>query len=193
MARYQLEEWDAAIENFENGFRKRPMPEFLFNIAQCHRFAHRPEKALQFYQKYLRMDPNTSQRAEVEKQIANLSEIVDRSSAAARQPPTSTIDPTTGRVTNGTGTSRDPSRERRQANEPGGQTVEPRDSDSTNQNVVATPPEKKPIYKKAWFWATIGGGVVVVGGLIALGVVLSRPGPQDPLPPVRFSLTGGGQ
>jgi LPXTG-motif cell wall-anchored protein len=23
---------------------------------------------------------------------------------------------------------------------------------------------KKPIYKKAWFWAAVGGGVAVVGG-----------------------------
>jgi tetratricopeptide (TPR) repeat protein len=72
MGRFQLEEYDAAIAYWEEGFRHKPAPELLYNIAQAHRLAHRPDKALSFYQKYLRMSPGAANRAEVERTIAAL-------------------------------------------------------------------------------------------------------------------------
>jgi tetratricopeptide (TPR) repeat protein len=72
MGRFQLEEYDAAIAYWEEGFRNKPAPELLYNIGQAHRLAHRPDKALAFYQKYLRMSPNAANRAEVERTIAAL-------------------------------------------------------------------------------------------------------------------------
>ncbi len=57
MARFHLEEYDSAIEMWEAGFRIRPVPELLYNIAQAHRLAKRPDKALGFYQKFLRLNP----------------------------------------------------------------------------------------------------------------------------------------
>jgi hypothetical protein len=41
--------------------------------------------------------------------------------------------------------------------------------------------QKKPIYKKAWFWATLGG-IVVAGAVVgtAVGVTSSGPGPDTP-------------
>ncbi len=72
MGRFQLEEYDAAIAYWEEGFRNKPAPEFLYNIGQAHRLAHRPDKALSFYQKYLRMSPDATNRAEVERTMAAL-------------------------------------------------------------------------------------------------------------------------
>jgi hypothetical protein len=37
-----------------------------------------------------------------------------------------------------------------------------------------TPAGEKPFYRKPWFWAAAVGGVVVVGGVIGLGVGLSK-------------------
>ncbi len=39
--------------------------------------------------------------------------------------------------------------------------------------VTSTPPEKKPIYKKGWFWGVVVGVVVVVGAGVGVGVALS--------------------
>ena len=58
MAHYQLEEWDQAVAEWETGFRTKPAPQFLYNIAQAYRLSKRPDKALNFYQKYLRMGRN---------------------------------------------------------------------------------------------------------------------------------------
>lgn len=46
------------------------------------------------------------------------------------------------------------------------------------------PPEKKPVYKKGWFWAVIGVSAAVVIGGVVTGVVLgTRPSPDPPLDP----------
>src|SRR5262245_55059676 len=88
MAHFQLEEYDAAIGKWEQGFRLRPVPEFLYNIAQAHRLAKRSDKALSFYQKYLRQTPRAPNRAEVERLIAQLKVAVAAQQKATEQPPT---------------------------------------------------------------------------------------------------------
>src|SRR3954454_24432479 len=65
MASYHLEEYDKAINKWEAGYRAKPAPQFLYNIAQAYRLSHRPEKALSFYQKYLKLDPTAANRPEV--------------------------------------------------------------------------------------------------------------------------------
>jgi tetratricopeptide (TPR) repeat protein len=54
-------------------------------------------------------------------------------------------------------------------------------------DLAARPPERKPIYKRAWFWGAIAGGVAVAATAVALGVVLGSPGDRSrPEPAVRF-------
>src|SRR5262245_37548916 len=65
MAHFNLEEFDQAIDKWQDGFRIRPVPEFLYNIGQAHRLSGRNEKALGFYQRYLSMNPKARNRAEV--------------------------------------------------------------------------------------------------------------------------------
>jgi tetratricopeptide (TPR) repeat protein len=72
-ALYAIERWDEAIAEFEAGYLLQPLPSFLFNIAQAHRQAGRRERAVKYYQKYLELDPEASDRAEVEKLIVEQS------------------------------------------------------------------------------------------------------------------------
>src|SRR6266542_1212166 len=51
MAHFHLEEYDQAIEAWQEGYRIKPAPQFLYNIAQAYRLSRRPEKALTFYKK----------------------------------------------------------------------------------------------------------------------------------------------
>jgi hypothetical protein len=55
-------------------------PPFLFDIAQCHRKLGNNKEALGFYRSYLRVAPNASNRAEVQKRISEL----DRDARASR-------------------------------------------------------------------------------------------------------------
>lgn len=71
MAEYTLERWDAAIVQFEEGFRESPEPAFLFNIGQAHRKAGRHADAIRFFKKYLEFAPTTPDHDEVEKTIAD--------------------------------------------------------------------------------------------------------------------------
>jgi tetratricopeptide (TPR) repeat protein len=76
MASFHLEEYDKAIDEWERGYRIKPAPQFLYNIAQAYRLSQRPEKALTFYQKYLRLDPKARNRAECERHITALTSTV---------------------------------------------------------------------------------------------------------------------
>lgn len=155
MAHYHLEEYDAAVEEWERGFRAKPAPEFLYNIAQAYRLSKRPEKALSFYQKYLRVSPDAKNRDEVERQMAALQELIDKQKSSAEGPPQQPL-PATGVAT------------------PPVVTPPPSTTTTTTTgraDLVARPAEK-PVYKKAWFWGVVGGAAVVVAGGVVLGVVL---------------------
>ena len=69
---YQREEYDKAIEHFTSGYQSVPQGVFLYNIAQSHRLASRPEKALEFYRLYLEKSPDAKNRPEIEERIATL-------------------------------------------------------------------------------------------------------------------------
>jgi tetratricopeptide (TPR) repeat protein len=50
---YDLGEFQKALDAYSEAYRLRPLPGFLFNIAQCHRQLGRPERASFFYGRYL--------------------------------------------------------------------------------------------------------------------------------------------
>ncbi|HVI01230.1 MAG TPA: tetratricopeptide repeat protein [Enhygromyxa sp.] len=66
--------------------------------------------------------------------------------------------------------------------------------DSTGPTPVDDDKPKKPVYKKAWFWVTIVGGLAVIGGVTAAVVLTSNreSGFEPELGTLgRASLTGG--
>jgi tetratricopeptide (TPR) repeat protein len=160
MVHFRLDEWDEAIAEFQAGFRLKPAPQFLYNIAQAYRLSKRPDKALAYYRKYLAMDPDAPNRAEVERRISELTEQVQRSPVAPTPPSPSPPPPR-----------------------------EPTSSTSTSgrADLVAHPPEKKPVYRRGWFWGVMAGTAVVVGGAVALGVVLGTQKGSTTLPPAEFN------
>ncbi|MGZ3442643.1 MAG: tetratricopeptide repeat protein [Polyangia bacterium] len=169
MAHYHLEEYDPAIEEWERGFRAKPAPEFLYNIAQAYRLSKRPEKALSFYQKYLRVSPEAKNRDEVERHIASLKEIVDKQKTSAESPPQTTL-PTPGTAT----TTPPPS------------TSTPSTSTTSTRADLVAQPETRPVYKKAWFWGVMGGVAAVVVAGVVVGVVVGTRSNVQSLQDARF-------
>jgi tetratricopeptide (TPR) repeat protein len=173
MAHYHLEEYDAAIDEWERGFRAKPAPEFLYNIAQAYRLSKRPDKALSFYQKYLRVNPEAKNRDEVEKHIAALKEIVDKQKSSAESPPQGTL-PTPPPGTPSATPTPTPSA-----------TPAAAAPTTTRADLVAQPAER-PVYKKAWFWGVMGGVAAVVAAGVVVGVVYGTRSNVQTLPDARF-------
>ena len=57
-AKMEHEAYLDAIADYEQGYALVPLPDFLFNIAQCYRLAGRPADAVRYYERYILADPS---------------------------------------------------------------------------------------------------------------------------------------
>ena len=81
---FQLGKFDAAIDAYERAFGLDPQPAFLFNIALSHRRQYEIDgqidhlaRARELYRNYLRLEPQATNRAGVEKLINDLTTKID--------------------------------------------------------------------------------------------------------------------
>jgi tetratricopeptide (TPR) repeat protein len=88
--RYDLNEFQSALEAFKRAYLQYEEPAFLFNIAQCHRQLGDKVEAVKFYKTYLRKVPSAPNRAETERLIATLETAIEQQEKS--KPPTGTID-----------------------------------------------------------------------------------------------------
>lgn len=148
---YQVGEYAAALGRFKQAFLLKEDPVFIFNIAQCHRQLGDSKLAVTFYRRYLGADPTASNRAQVEKLIAEL----ERARPAAPD-----------------GTAAPPPPAPAPALRPA---PPPADPASATAVLLATPPPPasvdEPIYGRWWFWT--GVAAVVAGGIVGT-VLLTR-------------------
>jgi tetratricopeptide (TPR) repeat protein len=149
---FALGRFGEAADFFERAFEKKPDPAMLYNAAQARRLAGDKKKALILYQNYLRMFGEPENSNEVERRISELKAAIDAEQKANTNPPTGLA---------GDKTESTPATAPR-ATEPAPPAAV----------VVAQPTPEKPRPKRAWIWGVVAGGVVVVGGAIALGIVL---------------------
>ncbi len=79
---FALGRFDEALVQYEKAFEAKPLPGFLFNIAQCHRNLGNIDQAIFSYRKYLRESPDAENRDAVEQQIEDLEEEKARTGAS---------------------------------------------------------------------------------------------------------------
>jgi tetratricopeptide (TPR) repeat protein len=91
---FQLGKFEAAIDAYERAFGLDPQPAFLFNIALAHRRQFEIDgqiehlaRARELYRNYLKLEPHSSNRAGVEKLIAELTAKIDQSRSRPEPPP----------------------------------------------------------------------------------------------------------
>ena len=156
---YDLGEYQAALDDFKEGYRYKADPVFLYNIAQCHRALQHHTEALTFYRAYLRKAPHAENREDVEAKVVALQQAIADEERAAREAAAKPPEP--------------------KAPEPVA-TPTP-----AALEVSARPPAKRPVYKRWWFWTAIGGGVVAIGLGVGLGIGLTR-SHQTNFPQVTF-------
>src|SRR6185369_16797162 len=89
-------EYDQAIEEFAAAYRSKADPVFLYNIAQANRLAERPEQALEYYEKYLKVAENPPNKAEVDGRIADLRKLIEDKGRVLTSTPTARLPPGKG-------------------------------------------------------------------------------------------------
>jgi tetratricopeptide (TPR) repeat protein len=89
---YDVGEYERALDAFKDAYLVKPDPNFLFNIAQCHRQMGDPVGAVTEYRAYLRRLPDAPNRALVERFIADGEKEIERwkTSPTGGERPTST-------------------------------------------------------------------------------------------------------
>jgi hypothetical protein len=84
---YQLGEYRDALTEFKEAYRLKQDASFLFNIAQCHRQLGEYVEAIKLYGSYLREAPAAPNRAEVERQIRELKDALEKREKEEAAPP----------------------------------------------------------------------------------------------------------
>ncbi len=84
---YSQGSYAEAAEQFDLAYQSRPFAQFLFNIGACYEKLREYDKAVDYYQRYLKEDPETQDKSSVEKRIAVLKKESERVKAAAAAPP----------------------------------------------------------------------------------------------------------
>jgi tetratricopeptide (TPR) repeat protein len=84
---YDVGHFDQALDLYTRAYERYPKPALLFDIGQCHRQLGHYERAIFFYQGYLRGQPQAPNRPLVEKFIADSQQQLDAQRAAGTAPP----------------------------------------------------------------------------------------------------------
>lgn len=150
---YDVGHFEQALDLYTRAYERYPKAALLFDIGQCHRQLRHYERAIFFYQGYLRGQPEAPNRSMVEKFIADSQQQLDAQRAAAAAPPPPA------------GSAPSPAPERPAAAPP--------EAPPAAEATSAPPPEephKGPTAMQIAGLATAGTGVILLGVAIAEGL-----------------------
>jgi Tfp pilus assembly protein PilF len=148
--------YDEAMAAFEAGYAAVPLPGFILNMGHVQRQAGNLERARDYYRRYLELDPKSSQRADVEKTIAEIDARFPAKGGGA-QAPRATPPP---QPKLGLPAAQD------DHEEPAGLKALP-----AKPVVTASPArtDDEPFYTRWWFWTAVGA--VAAAGVVAFFLV----------------------
>jgi tetratricopeptide (TPR) repeat protein len=155
---YAAGSYKEALDIYTRLYAEKLHPTYLRNIGRCYQNLGEPDRAISSFREYLRKAKNlpADERAEVEGYIGEMEELQKKNAAAAA--PTRPLPQAAPPV--------EPS--------PPPSLVQPRPMATAEQSAPAN--AESPFYKRAWFWALVGGVVVAgtVGGLWAGGAFSAK-------------------
>jgi tetratricopeptide (TPR) repeat protein len=158
---YDLGKYVEAAHAYEEAYQIKNDPALLFNIGQAYRLGGDNVQALRAYRAFLRRVPDTPNRPDVERHIANLQRIVDEQKNASTSPPTGTLGPG-GQMQKGPEPSHIVP-------------IPPTDAAANGAALTAHQPERpKPLYKRWWLWTAVGA-VAVAGVVVGVAVAATTP------------------
>ena len=69
---FALGKFDEALDEYQKAFDAKPIPDFLYNIAQCYRNLGDYDQAIFSFKKFLKLEPDAPNRDSVERTIEQL-------------------------------------------------------------------------------------------------------------------------
>lgn len=147
---YKEKRYDEAYKEYKAGYERRQAPWLLINVGRSLQRLGRNKEALDYYQRYLKADPNPKPET-----VTKVNEYIEQVKAGIVDEP-------------------EPKPEAKP--QPVGGQPQVGTAQSSSGGASATEPEKTPIYKKWWLWTIVG---VVVAGGAATGLYFALR-PKDP-------------
>jgi len=174
---FNLGRFPEALADYQAAYEAKPLPAFLFNIAQCYRNMQSYERARFFFRRYLALDPKTTNRRLVEDLIAEMTRELDKSEKSEKAEQAEKSDDSLAA----------PVALAAPAPVAAPPPLPPQPAPASTpalalERQVPQAAESRPVYKRWWFWT--GAGAIIAAGTIA-AILLARPGnPQGSLPSI---------
>ncbi|MDB4957138.1 MAG: hypothetical protein JWO36_4707, partial [Myxococcales bacterium] len=75
---FALGKFDESLDEYQKAFDAKPIPDFLYNIAQCYRNLGDYDQAIFSFKKFLKLEPDAPNRESVERTIDQLEDKKER-------------------------------------------------------------------------------------------------------------------
>jgi hypothetical protein len=185
---FNVGKFPEALADYQSAYEAKPLPGFLFNIAQCYRNVGNFERARFFFRRYLALEPHAPNRHRVDELIAEMSRQLEAKQAEVAPAVTATSPPSVAAKSSDASDTMPPTTpppalvpalvEPMSPMSP----MSPTSPAAPSAVLVTTPaplaqPAHRPVWKRWWFWT--GVAAVVAGGAVA-AYVLTRPTTQTP-------------
>ena len=161
--KYNLGQFKEALDTYSKAYETFPAASLLFNLGQCHRSLGNHERAVFFYEGYLREKPNAPNRDVVEELLVEerASLTKQREEEAARK---ATEDEAKRRA------AEEEARRKAEGEEERKRAAD--DERRRRASLIGTSgggagggaSQSKAFYERWWFWAAVGVGVGVLAG-----------------------------
>ncbi|RKI63811.1 tetratricopeptide repeat protein [Corallococcus sp. AB049A] len=180
---YDLGEFDRALKAFSEAYRLKPLPAFLFNIAQCHRQLNNPSRAAFFYRRYLALSQGEPANADVARELSAEMETKARvQEEQRRERERFARDRELQKAREQAALAEARASEARLAAPPSSAAPE---KNGASQALAMQVPEasvqpeagaSKPLTRRWYFWAGVGAAALLTGGAVWAA---TAPGPRD--------------
>jgi tetratricopeptide (TPR) repeat protein len=190
-AAYQAGNYDRAIHDYNEAFALVPLPLLLFDLGQAYRMKGERDKAIANYQKYLDVDPNGRGAEEARTHLDEFQAQIEKEKVAKRAADESRKQAAEAKRKADEEARLRAAEEAKRRDEEAAKLERLRD-EQHQRDVEAAAVRKReadaeyarrPAWKKPWFWAAVGGAVVVVGVAVGVGAAF---GSSDKNPSVTW-------
>jgi tetratricopeptide (TPR) repeat protein len=161
--KYNLGQFKEALDGYSKAYETYPAASLLFNLGQCHRSLGNHERAVFFYEGYLREKPNAPNRDVVEELL-----VEERASLTKQRE-----EEATRKAAEDEARRRAAEEEARRKAEEDEERRRAADDErrrrasligASGGGAGAGSTGSEPIYKRWWFWTAVGVGVGVLAG-----------------------------
>jgi tetratricopeptide (TPR) repeat protein len=178
---YKLGRFQDALDAYSKAYELKPLAPFLFNIGQCHMELDQYDKAIFFFEGFLREAPQSRNRALAEERLAEARAALERIKNERQQLEEErlrqekqqqlALEQQRAEQQRRLVEQRQPDEHQRTLREAAARVVgetpaalrAPADGDA-----AAVAESGSPFYSQWWFWAIVGGAAVAAGGTAAL-------------------------